>query len=188
MVAGHSSNGSNGDFALVRYNADGSLDTRFNLANTLDGAPSFTEDGAPVVLDANVAIYDAEMHAAGSYDGASLTLARHNGANAEDTYSAKVGSGLSALAEGGNLVLSGVIIGTVTQNSAGTLILTFNADATEARVNAAMQAVAYANASDTSVRVGADRLVVLGRQQRRPRRRRGAGRDRFHDHRHHRGE
>ena len=149
VVTGRSFNGSDDDFALVRYNADGSLDTRFNLASTLDGAPSFTEDGAPVVLDANVAIYDAELHAAGNYNGASLTLARHDGASAEDTYSANSGGNLSTLTEGDDLVLSGVIIGTVTKNSDGTLILTFNADATEARVNAAMQAVAYANASDT---------------------------------------
>jgi len=67
-------------------------------------------------------------------------LVRHGGANAEDTYSAKSGSNLSALSNAGNLVLSGVTIGTE-QNSAGTLILKFNANATEARVNEAMQDV-----------------------------------------------
>ena len=46
-------------------------------------------------------------------------------------------------------MLSGVTIGTVTQNSAGTLVLTFNSNATEARVNEAMQSIAYANSSDT---------------------------------------
>ena len=30
MAAGYSSNGSNDDFALVRYNTDGSLDTSFD--------------------------------------------------------------------------------------------------------------------------------------------------------------
>jgi uncharacterized delta-60 repeat protein len=30
VVAGYSHNGSNSDFALVRYNADGSLDTGFD--------------------------------------------------------------------------------------------------------------------------------------------------------------
>jgi uncharacterized delta-60 repeat protein len=30
VVAGYSSNGSNDDFALARYNADGSLDTGFD--------------------------------------------------------------------------------------------------------------------------------------------------------------
>jgi hypothetical protein len=29
VVAGYADNGSNNDFALVRYNADGSLDTSF---------------------------------------------------------------------------------------------------------------------------------------------------------------
>jgi uncharacterized delta-60 repeat protein len=136
-------------FGVARYNADGSLDTRFGLADTLDGTPSFTEDGPAVVLDASTQVYDAELHAAGNYAGASLTLARHNGANAQDSYSAKTGGNLSALSESGALVLSGVIIGTVTQNSAGRLVLTFNGSATEARVNEAMQSIAYANSSDT---------------------------------------
>ena len=30
VAAGHSDNGSNDDFALVRYNTDGSLDTSFD--------------------------------------------------------------------------------------------------------------------------------------------------------------
>ena len=30
VAAGYSNNGSNGDFALVRYNTDGSLDTNFD--------------------------------------------------------------------------------------------------------------------------------------------------------------
>ena len=46
-------------------------------------------------------------------------------------------------------MLSGVAIGTVTQNSGGTLLLTFGANATEARVNEAMRGITYANSSDT---------------------------------------
>ncbi|MFN9436542.1 MAG: delta-60 repeat domain-containing protein, partial [Planctomycetota bacterium] len=38
VVAGYAYNGSNNDFALVRYNADGSLDARFDLASTLGGS------------------------------------------------------------------------------------------------------------------------------------------------------
>ena len=44
LVAGYSDNGSY-DLALTRYNADGSLDTTFDLVNTLDGTPTFTEGG-----------------------------------------------------------------------------------------------------------------------------------------------
>jgi hypothetical protein len=54
---------------LVRYNADGSLDTSFALANTLDGAPTYTEDGPAVVLDSNVQVFDAELAAADNYGG-----------------------------------------------------------------------------------------------------------------------
>ncbi|MBN8957313.1 MAG: VCBS repeat-containing protein, partial [Rhizobiales bacterium] len=140
VLGGTSYNGSNYDFALVRYNADGSLDTTFDPHNTLDGAPTFTQHGAPVVLDANVAVYDAELHIAGSYDGASLTLARHGGADASDMFGA---SGNLAFT-GGHALLGGTDIGTVT-NVNGELVITFNANATEARVNEAMHDITYRN-------------------------------------------
>ena len=146
LVAGLSNNPFTSDFALVRYTADGSLDTTFNPANGLDGAPSFTEGDAPVVLDADVSIFDQELSAANNFSGATLTLARNGGADAQDAFSA-TGS-LSALTEGGSLVLSGVTVGTVTANSAGTLLLTFNGNATQARVDAVMRSIAYANGSD----------------------------------------
>ena len=76
-----------------------------------------------------------------------LTLVRNGGASAEDVYSAT--ANLAALTESGNLVLSGVTIGTVTTNSAGTLVLTFNANATQARVNETLQSIAYTNSSGT---------------------------------------
>ena len=149
VVAGTSNNGSNDDFAVVRYNSDGTLDTGFDsiLANTLNGAPTFTEDGPAVILDSNVQIQDAELTAADNFSGATLTLVRNGGANAQDVFSA-TGS-LSALTQGGNLVVGGMTIGTVTTNSGGTLVLTFNASATNTLVNSAMQQIAYSNSSDT---------------------------------------
>ncbi|MCA9172775.1 MAG: hypothetical protein KDB23_34180, partial [Planctomycetales bacterium] len=68
------------------------------------------------------------------------------GASADDVYSAS--GTLGALTEGGNLVVGATTIGTVTTNSAGTLVLTFNANATNALVNEAMQQIAYSNSSD----------------------------------------
>ncbi|WP_300329058.1 DUF4347 domain-containing protein, partial [Accumulibacter sp.] len=135
-----------GDFALVRYGSTGTLDATFNGTNTLDGAPSHTEGGSPVVLDGNVQVFDAELSGAGNYSGATLTLARHGGANAQDVFSA-TGVLSSIAAASGNVVVSGTTIGTYT-NSAGTLVFTFNASATQTRVNSAMQAIAYSNASD----------------------------------------
>ncbi|MCP4857295.1 MAG: DUF4347 domain-containing protein, partial [Fuerstiella sp.] len=101
---------------------------------TLDGTPTFIEGGAAVVLDADVDVSDVELDALngglGNYDGASVTLARNGGANADDVFS---NTGLlSALTESGALVYNGTTIGTVTTNSGGTLVLTFNTNATSA--------------------------------------------------------
>ena len=149
VVAGTSNNGSNNDFAVVRYNSDGTLDNGFDsiLANTLNGAPTFIENGVAVVLDADVQIFDAELSALDNFSGTTLTLARNGGANAQDVFSAT--GTLSALTQGGNLVVGGTAIGMVTTNSGGTLVLTFNASATNTLVNSAMQQIAYSNSSDT---------------------------------------
>ncbi|MCP4284941.1 MAG: hypothetical protein GY792_10880, partial [Gammaproteobacteria bacterium] len=150
LVVGTSFNSSNDDIVLLRYNTNGSLDTSFDSNTTLDGTPSFTEGGAAVVLDSNVEIRDAELDALnsgnGNYDGASVTLARNGGANTEDVFSAT--GTLAALTESGNLVVGATTIGTVTTNSGGTLVLTFNSSATTALVNSAMQQIAYSNSSD----------------------------------------
>ncbi len=130
-------------FALVRYNSDGSLDNSFNHVNTLDGKATYSENGAAVLLDNTVQIYDAELAAQGNYNGASITLARHGGANAEDVFS---GNGLLSFS-GSAAVLSGVTIGTVS-NSNGTLSINFNSEATQVRVDAVLSAIAYRNTTD----------------------------------------
>jgi uncharacterized delta-60 repeat protein len=148
VVTGSTANGNSpgADFATVRYNSDGSLDTSFGIVSPLGGSAFFTEGGAPAVLNARANVHDIDLDAAGSYAGASLTLARHGGADAQDRFGAS--GNLAALTEGGNIVLSGVAIGTVTHISGGTLILTFGPNATEARVNEAMRDITYANSSD----------------------------------------
>jgi uncharacterized delta-60 repeat protein len=143
------------DFAVIRYNPDGSIDRTFGAANTLDGAPAYIENGAAVVLDANVQVTDIELAALGNYGGASLTLARSGPANAQDVFSA---TGLlgSISAPSGNVVYNAVVVGTYT-NGGGTLTLSFNSSATEARVDGAMQSIAYSNSSDappSSVPIG----------------------------------
>ncbi|MCP5012548.1 MAG: hypothetical protein GY942_21425, partial [Aestuariibacter sp.] len=151
LVVGQSPNGSNDDISLGRYNADGSLATSSNLVTTLDGATSFTEGGAAVVLDSNVVVSDVELDAlnggSGNYSGATVTLVRNGGANSDDVYS-ETGT-LSALTESGNLLVGGTTIGTVTTNSGGTLVLTFDSNATTALVNSSLQQIAYSNSSDT---------------------------------------
>ncbi len=110
----------------------------------LDNTPTFTEGGAPVVLDPNATISDPELDAADNYDGATLTLVRNGGANAEDIF-----DGPGTFSEGSNLVLGSTTIGTVTTNSGGTLVLTFNSNATTALVNSTLQQLTYANGSHT---------------------------------------
>jgi hypothetical protein len=108
--------------------------------------PSYTEDGPRVVLD-----HDAVIDGVASYDGTTLTLARHEGASPDDVFN---GSGTLSLEEG-QVVLQEppgnqggfVYIGAYT-NADGMLVITFNADATEARVNQVLERITYANGSD----------------------------------------
>ena len=131
------------DGFIARFDSDGSFDSAFSAVQTLDGTPNFTQGGAAVVLDADVQIFDAELSGADNFSGASVTLQRNGGANGDDEYSAT--GNLSALTEGGSFSVGGTNIGTVTTNSGGTLVLTFNANATNTLVNQAMQQIAYRN-------------------------------------------
>ncbi|MFN6130640.1 MAG: beta strand repeat-containing protein, partial [Planctomycetota bacterium] len=133
------------EFALARYNADGSLDTTFNRTVTLDGNVNYTEKGSPVVLDSDVRVFDAELSST-NFSSATLTLVRNGGASAQDLFAAT--GTLGALTQGGNLTIGGTTIGTVTTNSGGTLVLSFNSSATNTLVNSAMQQIAYANSSE----------------------------------------
>ena len=125
-----------------------------NLANinegptfsNLNGAPTYVEGGAAVVLDSDAQITDPELSSANNFNGATLTLQRQGGANSQDMFSAT--GTLSPLIDEGPLVVNGITIGGVLQNAGGTLILLFNGNATGALVNAAMQQIAYSNSSD----------------------------------------
>ena len=145
VVAGTSNN----DFSVVRLNADGSLDTEFNgiAIRTLDDTVGYTENSAAVALDTAVAIYDANLATlaggAGDYAGSSVTLARRGGASGDDVFSSRGNLTLTA----GNVVLSGVTVGAYS-NAAGTFTITFNNEATQARVNEALSSIAYANSSE----------------------------------------
>ncbi|MCU7863397.1 MAG: DUF4347 domain-containing protein, partial [Candidatus Thiodiazotropha sp. (ex Lucinoma borealis)] len=156
LVVGRSSNGSNNDIALLRYNADGTLDTSFDPVTTLDGTPSFTEGGAAVVLDADVVVSDTELDGlnggSGNYDGASLTLVRNGGATAEDVFTFSDGNGITFNA--GKLIKNSQIIGSFdTSTTAGQLVITFtdvNGETpTSADVDNILQQITYSNSSDT---------------------------------------
>lgn len=108
-----------------------------------DIGPNYILNGTAVRLSNAVQIVDYNLAATGNYSGASLTLRRADGASAQDNF---YGSGdLGALTQGGNLTIDGIIIGKVATNSGGTLKLSFNGNATQARFDEALRFIAYAN-------------------------------------------
>lgn len=112
----------------------------------LDGTPTFINGGSPVVLDADLYLFDRDLSEA-TYDGVSVTLSRNGGPDSDDVFSA-TGS-LAALTEGGSLIVDGTTVGSVVSNSGGTLSLLFDASATQGLVNDVIRQIAYANASAT---------------------------------------
>ena len=137
-----------GNNALSNVTPTGTDNHIYTLANAntapiwtgLDGTPIFTEGSTAVIFDSNVQLTDAELSNSGIYTGSTLTLARTGGANGNDVFTSTVFSG-------SNIVVSSTTIGTITTNSAGTLVLTFNASATGSLVNSAMQAIKYSNSN-----------------------------------------
>jgi uncharacterized delta-60 repeat protein len=146
VVVGDESSGPS--IFLLRFNEDGSLDSDFrrNDITPLGVTRDYFENGAPVVLNDTLHVVDPELAAQGHYAGATLTLMRHEGASPEDVFSAT--GALAALVEGGDLVFDSVHVGSVAKNSGGTLVLTFNSDATQARMDGVLQALAYSNNSE----------------------------------------
>ena len=118
----------------------------------LTDTPTFIENGTAVLLDSdgNASVSDTELDTAGSYAGATLTLARRGGADADDVFSATGTLDLThSNGAGENVSLNNgaSFIGTFT-NAGGTLRFTFNANAAAADVNAVMRQIGYANTSD----------------------------------------
>ena len=94
----------------------------------------------------------------GKWNGSTLSVARTNGASANDLFS---GSGnLGALtAASGNVVLSSTTIGTYTQ-AGGQLVITFNDSATTARVQETLRSLTYSNTIAASGQLGYDAVNI----------------------------
>ncbi|MDB5694908.1 MAG: tandem-95 repeat protein [Sphingomonas bacterium] len=114
----------------------------------LDALVTFTEDqvnGAPQLLDSDVAFTDAESN----FNGGTLTL---SGLLAEDVAAIRnqgTGGGQIGVS-GANVSYANVLIGTVAGGTGGMpLTVTFNANATSVAVDALIQNLTYANASNT---------------------------------------
>ena len=148
IAAGQTEFGSGeSDFALARFNPNGSLDTTFGLDSPKSCSISYTEDSAATVLNSQLNIIDPELDSADSYQGATLRIERDQTPNTDDTFT-HTGT-LGPLQEGQPLVVNNIEIGTVTTNSNGTLLLSFGSGATSARVNSALQQIGYENNNDT---------------------------------------
>jgi uncharacterized delta-60 repeat protein len=152
----HYSSNTGTDFYIARYNSNGTADTAFTQTiNTADTQISIREvdpiSGASytTVIAAHAHISDAELDALngglGNYSGASLTLARHGGANADDAFYAYaygplvLKNGTVSLHD--NTGTSLVSVGTY-QQSGGQLTITFGA-ATSAQVNQVLDNLTY---------------------------------------------
>ena len=84
----------------------------------LDNAPTFTEGGAPVVLDGNATVSDVELDALngglGNYAGAVLTLQRQGGGSLDDLFFTTGTLSFSFP----NVLIGGTVVGTLTSNRA----------------------------------------------------------------------
>ncbi len=142
LLTGYST-GTSDDIAVVRYNANGSLDTTFGAPQALGGYVNYTTGTGAVVLDSDVQFSDAELNAANDYGGATLKLVA---SSINDQFYA-TGS-LGYLGAGAALTVNGATVGTVTQNNSGVLLLTFAAGAKQADVNAVADQIGYVNYAD----------------------------------------
>jgi subtilisin-like proprotein convertase family protein len=119
-----------------------------------DDTPAFIENGSSVVLDTNgnMAVSDPELDVSpNNYDGATLTIARHGGANAQDAFSTtSVVDLVDVNIDGENVSLDGgaTFIGTYVNPADGSISFTFNANATAADIATVMQQIIYSNTSD----------------------------------------
>ena len=134
--------------AVTSFKNSGEPDKLFGLpVDTLSGSVGYSENSGAVTLSSSVQIDDQELAAFGSFNGSNLTLSRQGRSNVQDVFS-NTGT-LSALNQGSFFSVDGVTIGRVTANNSGTLVLSFNNNATQRLVNKAMQNIAYKNTSDT---------------------------------------
>ena len=140
---------SNGDFSVIRYTGDGSLDTSFEARPTIDAAARYNPGGTPLRLETSLALNDADLDAlnagAGDYTGASVSLARQGGANIEDVFGFAASAAFAVV--GHSLHSNGQAFASFSQSS-GALSITFTSSgaiATQALVLDVLQHISYAN-------------------------------------------
>ena len=144
--------------APVFYPAGGAPSDYIASASTLPDSTLDYVFGAPQLLMPGLKLYDVELTGtnspAGNFDAATLTLSRAGGASAEDQF-----FGLNGLLLSGSSVVYGNATVGRFSNTGGQLVITFNLNATQDRVNGVLQNIGYANAADAPT--GADGQVDL---------------------------
>jgi len=152
VVTGVVLNGSLSNGIVARYNTDGSLDTTFNPINTLNAVVQYTEGASAVIMDNDVVLTDSDLNFLGNYDGASISLSRHGGADSTDQFS---GAGIIAGASSGDVIVSSVTVGSYTYVN-GALEIVFNTNATQNLVNQTLQNLAYSSNSTSTLNIQMD--------------------------------
>jgi 6-phosphogluconolactonase (cycloisomerase 2 family) len=124
------------------------------VLNGLTDTPTFIENGSPVRLDANqnATVSDPELNVSpNKYQGASLTIMRDGGPNADDAFVASGSLDVTDVSgTGENVSLDGGVtfIGTFVDNGDGSIKFTFNSSATAANIHDVMAQIFYSNVSD----------------------------------------
>lgn len=128
--------------SIVALKPNGSLDSEFHAPLGSANAIEVLQGGSAVPLNSEITVLDPELAAladgAGNYSGALLTVARSGGASADDHF---IGLGNLHFANG-RASLSGLDIGSV-QQQGGKLQLLFNANASQAVLDATLASIAY---------------------------------------------
>ncbi|SEI60043.1 putative Ig domain-containing protein [Achromobacter sp. NFACC18-2] len=122
----------------------------------------YTEGSEPVAILPSATLADPQLDALdngqGDYQGASITVARADGAHADDRYGFIDGGNLRLDAANGLILLNGAAVATFTQAD-GVLTLTFTASLSKADAQDVLRRIAYRNASNDPTRDGAS--IVL---------------------------
>jgi VCBS repeat-containing protein len=110
----------------------------------LDATPTYLQGSpTPIVLDANATLTDPELVAYGLWTGATLSIQRDGGANANDVFGT-TGSGATGINfSGSDVRFDAGVIGTFTQ-AAGVLTITFT-NANNTRAYQILQGITYIN-------------------------------------------
>jgi uncharacterized delta-60 repeat protein len=155
LAAGFTGDGIERNLSLVRLLGSGVMDNHFGgtATPTLGNAVAYTENQPAVHLNEAVRVVDPDLAAlnggAGDYAGASVTLSRQGGANAEDVFGIDTTGAPFNIS--GNSLRSGTDVFATFTTGSGTISIVFDSSATiatQALVDAVLGRIGYVNSSN----------------------------------------